>query len=763
MKKLLLLGFLITSFCFVNFVAASDWWDSDWKRCRGIYFEDPLETDVNREYEVVEVVVEDSDLNEDCRDLRIVDKYCNGGGNEVKYVLIESQPGICKVRFEVNKNDDVGSMWYSAYYDNPSAESPQYLGLDNKPYYVFGDNFERNELGDNWEIIQEFGVIEIQDGYLRLYTSSSGEDWSHNILKTAKGDFSKSSVNYRFAIGYQGRTDNFFLAQVFSSGKNWLYDGDSLYEDEAQCGATYPFSFVKWVGNTEIKMLDTRIMYNNLGEWHNVERTMMDDTYVNFGIDGTNHGDFEIPDEGNWVRNSYFLIQHGTCIFAQASSEVHYDNICIVNENHACNKPDVGLELVVGEEIERPLSCGDTIIEDTILNADMECADTHGIVIGADGITLDCNGHSITGNKNGGGIYIDGHDNVIIKNCIIDSFYFGISFYDVNGGEITDNIVTNNGFLGIHIWRSSNNRISNNNINENILGIDLLQTSSNNFISNNNINNNHAGIFVDCGYGFDRSSFNTISSNYIAKNKIGIKLNRNTWNNIISKNIITSNDEYGIHLWEDSVKYTTIFNNEISYNGLITEKEGLYIESSQNNSIYNNNFFDNFIQARDDSILQAVNTYNNWNIDECPGGNFWSDYDGIDSYEIDGRAENMDKFPYLVFNGWDLDYNEIPDCKEDSDSDGVLNVDDLCPDTVLPETPSGLIKNHYSDIDGDNIFETATVDGISDSEYSLTDTFGCSCQQILDIKPGKNLGETMFGCNADTMDIWIEQINWASQ
>ena len=43
------------------------------------------------------------------------------------------------------------------------------------------------------------------------------------------------------------------------------------------------------------------------------------------------------------------------------------------------------------------MNCGDTITADTMLDGDLIDCPNHGIVIGADDITLDLNGHRIDG------------------------------------------------------------------------------------------------------------------------------------------------------------------------------------------------------------------------------------------------------------------------------------------------------------------------------------------------------------------------------
>ena len=85
-----------------------------------------------------------------------------------------------------------------------------------------------------------------------------------------------------------------------------------------------------------------------------------------------------------------------------------------------------------------PLSCGDTITVDTTLDSDLLDCPNNGIVIGADDITLDLNGHTIDGDDAlvdpcpenefcDVGVANDGHNGVRIKGGDISGFAFGVS------------------------------------------------------------------------------------------------------------------------------------------------------------------------------------------------------------------------------------------------------------------------------------------------------------------------------------------------
>ena len=69
----------------------------------------------------------------------------------------------------------------------------------------------------------------------------------------------------------------------------------------------------------------------------------------------------------------------------------------------------------------QPVSCGQTITQDTKLDADLSCFQTGNRValfIGADGITLDLGGHAINADRS---IVDDGHDNVTIRNGTLNN------------------------------------------------------------------------------------------------------------------------------------------------------------------------------------------------------------------------------------------------------------------------------------------------------------------------------------------------------
>jgi parallel beta-helix repeat protein len=85
-------------------------------------------------------------------------------------------------------------------------------------------------------------------------------------------------------------------------------------------------------------------------------------------------------------------------------------------------------------------ACGDTLTASTTLTADLACTGT-GLKVGADKITIDLGGFTLSGDNGEGDLGIDnglGFDGVTIKNGTISSFDEGISI----GGNAQKNVVT---------------------------------------------------------------------------------------------------------------------------------------------------------------------------------------------------------------------------------------------------------------------------------------------------------------------------------
>ena len=178
-----------------------------------------------------------------------------------------------------------------------------------------------------------------------------------------------------------------------------------------------------------------------------------------------------------------------------------------------------------------PSLCGSTTIQDITLNSDILSCPGNGIIIGDDDITLDCQGHTITGSGTGSGILAQNRQNITIKNCIVQNFFYGIELDSTNQSLLLNNTADNNND-GFRLSGSSNSNIFTDNTanNNNAYGFFLLQSSNNNTFTNNTAENNERGFFLyfspnntlksntadsnaDLGFFLDRSSNNILPDN----------------------------------------------------------------------------------------------------------------------------------------------------------------------------------------------------------------------------------------------------------
>jgi parallel beta-helix repeat protein len=114
----------------------------------------------------------------------------------------------------------------------------------------------------------------------------------------------------------------------------------------------------------------------------------------------------------------------------------------------------------------------------------------------------------------------------------------------------------------------------------------------------------------------------------------------------ISGNNVSGNFD-GIDLdYSDS---NMISDNTLSWNLY----HGLYVQFSNNNSVYHNNFIENNIQVRDYSGTNA------WDDGYPSGGNYWSDYAGVDN--CSGRNQSDCPDPDGI---GDTAYSTEPDSKD---------------------------------------------------------------------------------------------------
>jgi parallel beta-helix repeat protein len=243
------------------------------------------------------------------------------------------------------------------------------------------------------------------------------------------------------------------------------------------------------------------------------------------------------------------------------------------------------------------LSCGDTITVDTTLDADLVDCPSNGLVIGANYITLDLNGHTIDGDDAlvdacpkdefcDVGVLNEGYNGATVKGGEINEFAFGVFLQRTRGNLLKDLSASDNvlsGFLlvetarsrvrestsfgnagpdsgvGITLFESDHNRVLHNKLFDNAeLGIHLVRSNDNRVAHNVVRRNPEDGIILEG----DR---NQIVHNRVVRNSITVTIfssRAHAVGNVVRRNVVRRGPRGGIAI-DRVVKRTVVMGNHV--------------------------------------------------------------------------------------------------------------------------------------------------------------------------------------------------------
>lgn len=409
---------------------------------------------------------------------------------------------------------------------------------------------------------------------------------------------------------------------------------------------------------------------------------------------------------------------------------------------------------------------------DFLFNNDLE-DNTYGIHIdkGSYNSVYD---NVLSNNRNGISL-VRGEYNSVVNNNLSGHKQQAISLnLDNNNSLVAGNSLFDN-YIGILISRSSNVSIKENDLEENKYGIQIARDTiendvsfnylfsnvygiringDNNIISNNYFDGNNygnSGTLSGRGITVD-SNFNEIKDNIFVNHVsmsisvMGVNSHDNlilnntidgsqrecmmitgdnqsiidntikncawqglypTFNNSLVKGNIFSNSREGVRSWvqmSDNIFTENTFMNNSRYAIIMYGYQG---RISKNNTFFLNKFIDSGIKH----VYYSSDVIDNrWNITDV--GNCWDDFElnqgHPDYYVVSDAEDGIDWHPLACF---------------DEDNDSIPDSEDLCPNT--------------------------------ENEQII---YGCSCNQILELKPGNDSnGE----CSEGIIHVFTEGIGWA--
>jgi parallel beta-helix repeat protein len=273
-------------------------------------------------------------------------------------------------------------------------------------------------------------------------------------------------------------------------------------------------------------------------------------------------------------------------------------------------------------------------------------------------------------------IYLINSINVTVRDLTLTNNFHGVFLLNTTNSRIENVTATNNG-IGIYLYDSGGSTVSGNNVKNNPQGITLIGSGGGTVLTNN-VTNSNTGILILSSGG------SIIKGNNVTNNGYGISLSY-SGGSTVSGNTVNNNKRWGISLGysdgsvvsDNNVNYNTEAPWE-SYGGILISSSsgsiikgnnvtnnspfGIWLWSSSNNFIYHNNFINNTNQV---SSSQSNNT---WDNGYPSGGNYWSNYIGVDNYSgpyqnetgSDGIGDspyvidvyNKDNYPILTRGPW---------------------------------------------------------------------------------------------------------------
>jgi parallel beta-helix repeat protein len=216
----------------------------------------------------------------------------------------------------------------------------------------------------------------------------------------------------------------------------------------------------------------------------------------------------------------------------------------------------LALTLVIAALVSAPafashVHCGDVLTQDTTLDSDLVGCAGDGLVVGADGITLNLNGHLIEGTGPGNGsdvIYGDtrdgvdnaaGHRGVTIENGEIGNFDTGVKLDEADSNRI-QGVATHENLVGVILVESSGARVESNYTYRNSYGIYLVESNGNRVTGNRSDANTFALYTVE-------ASDNVIWNNSASGSSIlGFQISTSSNHNWIRGNTVIGSSSVGL-------------------------------------------------------------------------------------------------------------------------------------------------------------------------------------------------------------------------
>ena len=528
--------------------------------------------------------------------------------------------------------DADGTTYFGTNVTDPGNESWDFDGLDDDQNVtgrvVAIDVSGRSTAGPGTNLtIPDRSTL---DSHLPIRINSNSDfDEAHGVVNWAIGDGSVGSpwiiegwdingAGFGYCI-YVGNTTDYFIIQDC-----YLHDAGDLF--------IWPYYYDTGLMLHSVKngtIQNNKISINRYGiildvsqnntissneassnSYHGIWASSSNSNIINNNSASLNlwYGIYLSSSNNNTVTNNSATLSGGEGVYLTSSN---YN--MIVNNNASYN--DYGIYLS---------SSNDNNITSNIASLNAHS----GIYLTSSSSNTIANNNASSNNWYGIELYLSNSKNTITNNNASSNNYGGIRIYSSSSNTITNNTMLDDGICiggdSLEHWNTHKIDTSNTVNGKPVhywknqtggtvplgAGQVILANCTNVVLKNQDVNNGSVGI----GLGF--SSNNTITNNNVSNNDDGIYLRESSSNTITNNN--ASNNDYGIGLQDSNSN--TITNNTVSLNN----GYGIILSFSSSNHIYHNNIINNTNHALDNPGT------NFWDNGYPSGGNYWSDYNGVD-------------------------------------------------------------------------------------------------------------------------------------
>jgi parallel beta-helix repeat protein len=314
--------------------------------------------------------------------------------------------------------------------------------------------------------------------------------------------------------------------------------------------------------------------------------------------------------------------------------------------------------LTGGEALASPVGCGDTITKDTKLNRDLTDCPNNGIVIGADHITLDLNGHTIDGDGEfvqncpadqlcDVGVVNDGHNRVTIKGGSIQEFGVGVFVVGAGHHRLHDLSLSSNLDFGMLLGSSTRSRIEKNSfVDTGISGLVVFDSNSTRIERNSVSGSTGFGIYLT---GVNQSD---VQDNALDGNEHGIAVFDGSSRNTVRRNFVSRGGGSAIDIGGPA--------NRVVNNRLTDDGDGIVVADFDDNLISRNTI-----------------TGTGQLTDPAESGGFGIILDGADSTTVDRNIVTGGRGPAILVTSLEAptasEHNVVTDNVANSTlSDGIL-------------------------------------------------------------------------------------------